>query len=109
MEQQKHTDLLDRVLDEDAHVIPEELRRIFIALRQERQHEGERRLALLETLISDHIVACAKNSNDMKTLLEITQAMQGSMKMANWFKKLIVWSASIAGGFYMFWKIWRGQ
>jgi len=110
-----HTELLDKVLDKNAHLLPEDLRIIFHALRNEAQETrlvrllSEERLKTMEKLLSDHIKSCDMNRDQMDTLIKTTKALEGSMIVANWMKRLVIWFAGLAGAAYSLWKLWKGS
>ena len=107
---QKHTALLDEVLDPGANFMNEDLRAVLHALRVEQQTSQQMsmlRLEATEKLISDHVKACEKRSEQLDTLIELVSAMQGSMKMANWMKSFLVWVTGVAGSIYTLYKMWK--
>lgn len=103
---QKHTDLLDQVLDPDSTVLSDDLKLIIHALRNERQ-TSQLRLEATERLITDHVQACNEQREQMKDLIEVVAALQGTMKFANWMKSFLAWAVGVAGSIYGLYKMWK--
>lgn len=67
------------------------------------------RLNKLETLVAAHVTACDERKEDMKQLLQVAQAIEGSVKMAKWMRSFVLYVSSFAGALYGLWKMWKGQ
>lgn len=111
---QQHSDLLDKVLDKNSHLIPEDLRIILHAMRNEHAETylirklSEMRLQQVEKLMSDHITECKDNKEKMDKLLEVSEAIQGSVKMGKWLQSFVLYVISTATAIYGFYKLWKG-
>jgi hypothetical protein len=68
-----------------------------------------KRLDKMESLLATHIEACNERKEDMKQLLEVAQAIEGSVKMAKWMRSFVLYVSSFAGALYGLWKMWKGQ
>lgn len=66
------------------------------------------RIAVMERLVAKHIETCDENRGDMKKVIELVQAMEGSLKMARWARSFIMYVSGFAGAVYGLWKMYKG-
>lgn len=110
-EQQKSNYLIDLVMNTESD-INNDLRTILVSMLTEQERTraaSEQRLEHLETLVADHVRVCSANEASIKELIEVMHAVQGSMTVANWIKRVLVWSAAVGGSIYAFYKMIKGE
>ena len=93
---QQHTDLLDRVLG-DPSALPQNIRDVVHALRGEAQETrlantlNSKRLAVMESLLKEHIETCDMSKADLKTIITLINDMKSTGRVLTLGRSATIW------------------